>query len=148
MQLHRARHEIEEAGARLVVIGNGAPNFVAGFRERTGFAGTIYTDPERNTYRALKLKRGVRTSVNRKTVARAVKAFRAGNRQVGTQGDPWQQGGVFVVAAGGALVYEQRSEYAGDHPPVEEIIEAARAAADASPPAATAEREPNAEHGN
>ena len=128
MQLHRARHEIEAAGAQLVVVGNGTPSFIAGFRERTGFDGTVYTDPERNAHRALHLKRGVRASFNLKTLSRAVQAYRQGNRQGRTQGDPWQQGGVFVVATGGALVYEQRSEYAGDHPPVEEIIEAVRAA--------------------
>lgn len=129
MQLHRARHEIEETGARLVVVGNGAPNFIAGFRDKTGFDGVIYTDPERNAFRALHLKRNVRSSLNLRTMSRAVKAYRAGNRQTRTKGDAWQLGGVFVVATGGALVYEQKSEYAGDHPPVEEIIEAARAAA-------------------
>lgn len=132
MQLHRARAQIEEAGADLIVIGNGTPNFIAGFRERTGFDGTVYTDPERNAYRALRLRRSVRSSVNLRTLSRAVSAYRKGNRQTRTQGDPWQLGGVFVVATSGALVYEQRSEYAGDHPLVEEIIEAARAAARAS----------------
>jgi len=127
--LQRAQSEIEAAGADLVVVGNGSPSFIAGFRERTGFAGTVYTDPERNAHRALKLKRSVRSTIGLRTMAKAMKAYRAGNRQKSTQGDGFQQGGVFVVAAGGALVYEQRSEYAGDQPPVEEIIEAAREAA-------------------
>ena len=45
VQLHRERESIRRAGAELVVIGNGAPHFIAGFREITGYDGPLYTDP-------------------------------------------------------------------------------------------------------
>ena len=52
MQLHRA------SIPNLVMIGNGAPMFIAGFREMTGYTGPIYTDPSLAVYKAAQLKRG------------------------------------------------------------------------------------------
>lgn len=129
MQLHRASHDIERQSADLVIIGNGSAHFIAGFRDRAGYLGTIYTDPSRRTYRALDLRHGVRTSFNLKSTRRAVTALASGFRQVGTQGDPWQQGGVFVVDTAGEIVYRYRSDSAGDHPDVREIVVAAGRAA-------------------
>ncbi len=128
MQLHGAHEEIEQAGANLVIVGNGAPNFIAGFRERAAYTGVVYTDPELNAYRALSLRRSVRSSINLKSMSRAFKAYRKGTRQVGPRGDAWQQGGVFVVAPSGELLYEHRSRFAGDHPPLGDIIAAVRVA--------------------
>lgn len=116
--------KIQEAGGRLVVIGNGTPNFMAGFRERVGFAGELYTDPDREAYRALGLRRDLRATLNLSTIRRAYKSFRQGNRQVGTQGDPWQQGGVFVVKSDSEIAFAYASEFAGDHPPIENVLEA------------------------
>jgi hypothetical protein len=44
---------------------------------------------------------------------------------VEVQGDPWQQGGVFVIDATGRIRYSYVSRYAGDHPdpvPVVDIL--------------------------
>ena len=42
MQLHRQIDRIHAAGAELVVIGSGTPNFVTGFRETTKYDGPLY----------------------------------------------------------------------------------------------------------
>ncbi len=126
--MHRERDRIEAAGADLILIGNGTPNFIEGFRERSGYQGPIYTDPERVAYRALDLRRGGMSGAL-KTAARAVKAYRAGFRQIKTQGDGRQLGGVFVVTPAGEMVYQYRSDYAGDHPPIDDIVAAAERAA-------------------
>lgn len=128
MQLHRERHAFEAEGARLVIIGNGAPYFIAGFRERSGYEGPIYTDPELAAYSALELRRDLRSTFSMGTLRRSVDAFRKGFRQTETQGDAFQQGGVFVVAPGGEVIYQFRSQHAGDHPPIEELVTAARRA--------------------
>jgi hypothetical protein len=57
VQLHRVIDRIHAAGAELHVIGNGAPMFIAGFRETTEFPGPIYTDPSRAVYDAAELVR-------------------------------------------------------------------------------------------
>jgi hypothetical protein len=125
--LSRERAAFEERGVELIVIGNGAPNFIEGFRERSGYEGAIYTDPELESYEALELRRDLRATLSLKTMGRAVQAFRKGNRQVATQGDALQQGGVFIVSPEGELVYSYKSQFAGDHPPVRDILAAAEA---------------------
>lgn len=132
VQLHRAADRLEQLGVRLVVIGNGSASFIGGFREKTGFDGELYTDPKRQTFRALDLVRGVRSTVGVRVAAKAIKTYRQGFRQTATRGDPWQQGGVFVVARGGEPVYAYRPQFAGDHPPVEEVLDAAGTAAEPS----------------
>ena len=52
------------------------------------------------------------------------RALRGGFRQKGVQGDPWQLGGVFVVAPGGVIRFAYASSAAGDHPPVGAILAA------------------------
>jgi len=54
----------------------------------------------------------------------ALRALRGGSRQGSVQGDLWQLGGVFVIRPGGDLAYRYVSREAGDHAPVEEILEA------------------------
>ena len=126
MQLHRSRGAIEAAGARLVIIGNGSPSFIAGFREKSGFTGPIYTDPTLDLHRALHLRRDLRSSVNLNTLRSALRAYRGGFRQKSIEGDAFQQGGVFVVDEAGELLYEYRSRFAGDHPRVEDMLWALR----------------------
>ncbi len=121
MQLHCMEDELEELGARLVVVGNGSPSFIAGFREKSGFTGALYSDPSRVLYRSLQLERGLRSSINGRSMARAVSAFRSGHRQSQVQGDAFQQGGVFVITSKGESTLEYRSQFAGDHPTTSEI---------------------------
>ncbi len=54
----------------------------------------------------------------------SLRAIRAGIRQGPTQGDPWQQGGVFVIRPGNVTAYAYVSEEAGDHPPVADVVAA------------------------
>lgn len=128
--MRRANEDFGSAGAELVVVGNGAPHYVAGFRDKTGFDGPIYTDPELASYRALEFERGLGTTFNIRSLARAWKAYGAGNRQSKPisrpQGDAWQQGGVVAVEPGGSIVYRYGSRHAGDHPPVADILAAVR----------------------
>ena len=126
MQLHRHEREIRDAGANLVVIGNGAPHFIAGFRDTTGFAGTIYTDPSLAVYEAAQLQRGVRTLLSFGAAARTVGALARGYRQGRTQGDNLQQGGVLVVGTDGSVLWQHVSSGPGDNADPREIIRALR----------------------
>ena len=115
MQLHRA------SIPNLVVIGNGAPNFIAGFREETGYTGPIYTDPTLAVYKAAQLKRGALTLLKFGAAKATLGSLRRGFRQKGVQGDATQQGGVLVVEPGGRIVYHHISEYPGDNASPDEI---------------------------
>jgi len=124
VQLHRHLGEIHAAGAELYVIGNGAPNFIAGFRETTGFTGGVYTDPSLAVYRAAQLKRGLRTFVSFGAAARTVGALKRGFRQGRTQGDNLQQGGVLVIARDGRVLWHHVSDGPGDNAEPGEIVRA------------------------
>lgn len=124
MQLHRERARIEAAGATLHVIGNGAPMFMAGFRETTGYDGPLYTDPSLAVYRALDLRRGAGTIVSARAAMNAVRALRGGFRQGRTQGDATQQGGLLIVAPDGTIRYRHADRVAGDHAPLAEVLAA------------------------
>ena len=129
MQLHRKIDLIRGAGADLYVIGNGSPSFIAGFREETGWDGPIYTDPSLATFRAAELKRGVARTFDPRGLARGVAAFARGQRQGRTQGDPWQQGGVLVVAPTGDVLWHHASGTPGDNASAEDIARAIKPAA-------------------
>jgi len=109
VQLHR------EGIENLVVVGNGAPMFIEGFRETTGFTGPIYTDPSLEVYNAAQLKRGLGTMLKVGAAAATIGSLRRGFRQGKTQGDATQQGGVLVIAPDGRILYHHISAYPGDN---------------------------------
>ena len=115
MQLHRANIP------NLVLIGNGAPNFIEGFREATGYTGPIYTDPTLAVYKAAHLRRGIGTVLSLRAAVKTVGSLKRGFRQVGTQGDATQQGGVLVIGKDGRVLYQHVSEYPGDNASPDEI---------------------------
>lgn len=115
MQLHRDIAPLAAAGADVHVIGNGAPTFIVGFREVTGYTGPLYTDPSLATYRAAELRRGLGTVLTLGTLTRSVGAFRRGFRQGSVQGDPLQQGGTLIVDTSGVVLFQHIADGPGDH---------------------------------
>jgi NAD(P)-dependent dehydrogenase (short-subunit alcohol dehydrogenase family)/peroxiredoxin len=116
--------EIRKAGAELVIVGNGAQNFAAAFREDYALDGPLLVDPELRGYRAAGLRRGRVELLSPRLPLNALRALWSGSRQGAIQGDPWQLGGVFVIRPGGELAYRYVSREAGDHPPVDDIVAA------------------------
>ena len=124
VQLHRESDKLKQTGAELVIIGNGATNFIQGFREQTKYDGPIYTDPSLATFKAAQLKRGVGATLDPRGLTKGVGAFLRGHRQGRTQGDAWQQGGVLVIAPSGEVKWHHASERPGDNATVDEIVRA------------------------
>lgn len=126
-------HEIRARGADLAIIGNGAPHFAAAFREDFELDGPLLVDPELEAYRAAGLRRGRVEILSPRLPFNAFRALRSGARQTSIQGDPWQLGGVFVIRPGGELAYRYISSEAGDHPPIDAILQALSPGAPAIP---------------
>lgn len=124
MQLHRDVGRLNRAGAEMIVIGNGAPHFIAAFREVTGYDGPLYTDPSLAVFEAAELKRGVGTVLDIRALVPTLKALGRGSRQGRTQGDTWQQGGVLVIAPGGEIKWHHASERPGDNAKIDAIVAA------------------------
>lgn len=111
-----AQPEIERRGARLVVIGNGTPHQARDLIEDLDYRGTLWVDPDMIAYRAAGLERGLAKALAPRMFGHAVRAMRAGHRQKGVQGDPWQLGGTFVIAPHAEVLFAHVSREAGDHP--------------------------------
>jgi len=111
---------------RVVVIGNGQPNFIDGFRNDTGYKGDLFTDPSLKTYELLNFKKSVGSLLGVKTFKSALDALKSGYLQKGIQGNAFQQGGVVVIHPVDKPVYFYISEKAGDHAPLDEIINACK----------------------
>jgi hypothetical protein len=123
VQLHRRIDELR-ARADVVVIGNGSPSFIDGFRETTGWRGPVLTDPSLATYKAAGLKRGVLRTLDPRGALRGLRTLSKGIMQGRTQGDQWQQGGVLVIAPGGEVLLAHASDAPGDNASVDEILTA------------------------
>lgn len=116
--------EIRGRGAELVVIGNGSVYFAKTFQEDLAIDFPVYTDPSLVTFKAAGLRRDFGAAINTKVVTGAIRALKKGFRQTSTQGDPWQQGGVFVVLPPGEERFGYVSSAAGDHPSNEAVLAA------------------------
>jgi peroxiredoxin len=123
-ELNAALPTIHRCGAELVIVGSGRPEHVADFCEAQRITTPVYVDPEQKAYRAAGLVRSVWSSIKPKAWLNSWRAHRAGMHQGPTQGDMFQQGGVFVIRPGNVTCYSYVSEVAGDHPPVDEVIAA------------------------
>jgi peroxiredoxin len=122
--LRDALPTLRGTGAELVVIGSGRPWHAAAFREEEKVDFPLLVDPDLQAYAAAALQRSKTALLKPKVLARGAAAFKQGFRQTSTKGDPWQNGGVFVIAQGGRVLYEQRSDGPGDHAPVDDVLAA------------------------
>jgi hypothetical protein len=116
--------EIEQGGARLVVVGNGLPDQARDMKESLGFPATVWVDTEMKAYRAAGLSRNPAKTISWRTFGHLMRAWRSGFRQAGVQGDPWQLGGAFVIGPPDRVHYGHISREAGDHAPVQDLLEA------------------------
>ena len=130
MQLHRARGEFEQAGGRIVLIGQGTPRQAAHFRRRQGIQVPVLADEERVSYEAAGAKTaGTFELWHPKVVAKgALTGVREKTVQGRTIGDANQLGGAMVVATDGHVAWSHMSTDAGDNASPEEILAAVRAA--------------------
>jgi hypothetical protein len=128
-QLRPHLPRIHAAGAELIVVGNGAPHFVRGFRETTGFEGPVFCDPDLSAYRAANLKRSLWRLLDPRGIGDAVRALARGARQTRVEGDAQQLGGAMVIRPPGTVVYRYASGRPGDLAPAAEVVAAVERAA-------------------
>ena len=123
-ELRTALPRLHRCGAELVIVGCGHPEHGVDFCRTQGVTTPVFVDPQKKAYEAAGLKRGIWSSIQPRAWVSSLRAWRAGMRQGPTQGDPWQQGGVFVLRPGNVTAYAHVSGAAGDHPPIDEVIAA------------------------
>lgn len=119
------RHEvprIREQGAELVVVGNGQPWQAKAFKEAFGLDFPLLTDPKMAAYRAAELRRSIGSVFNLRSALSGISATLSGHTNQGIQGDPWQQGGAFVITPDNRVLFSYVSQAAGDHPEPDRLI--------------------------
>jgi peroxiredoxin len=120
--------ELARAGVRVVLIGNGTPDQLAGFVERNRLAGRavdLVTDPTLAVYRALGLLRSRWATLGPRALYEMVRAMGAGHPHLHVEGDAMQQGGAVVVDPRGIVSFAKRNRSIGDHAPASDLVEAA-----------------------
>jgi len=127
--LEALRTDVRARGADLVLIGSGTHMQARQFAVDCAFRGPIYVDPKREAFQALGLHRSVARVLDPRARWRAAAARRAGFRSGPVAGDPWQQGGTFVVGPGAQLHLAHRDRRAGDEPRLEDVLGALPTAA-------------------
>ncbi|MDQ4049286.1 MAG: AhpC/TSA family protein [Actinomycetota bacterium] len=128
--MNRDRELFAEAGARLVVVGQGTPSNAADFRERFHLDLDLLVDTDRRAYQAAGTKVGTLSELLRpRVVARGLR--RARETRVlpgGIDGHPMQLGGLMLVTPGSKVPWAHLSDDASDYPANAEVVEVVRAA--------------------
>jgi peroxiredoxin len=120
--------ELHAAGARTVLVGNGAPAAIDGFVERHALADKpvdVVTDPTLGAFRAAGFVRSAWATFGPRAIVDYVRAMGAGFVPRKTAGDVLQQGGALVVDAGGRVVFRRASKSLGDHADGSDLVDAA-----------------------
>ena len=124
-----ARDRVLAAGGQVVVIGQGSIDEARAFRDEQHLDVPLFTDPSRQAYCAVGMRRGLGTVLRPSVFSHALRAWRRGFRQARTAGDPLQQGGAVVIDPDGRERYRYISRWAGDHPGTLALIRACEASA-------------------
>ena len=124
--LREERRHFVEAGAAVVLVGQGDATAEAAFREARGVPFPILLDTEREAYRAYGLSRGSAMQIFGPEVA--LPFLRANvhqeTRQRGLKGGSFRQmPGTFVVDGAGIVRLAHRNRTVADHPTNKQLIE-------------------------
>ena len=103
----------------LFVVGNGTAAMASDFVETHSIEVPVFTDPSREIYQRLGMKRMF--GINWTSVKQGFAAFKAGHRQTAVQGDVWQQGGVAVFDSAGEVTYVFADQEAGSAIPWSDV---------------------------
>ena len=107
--------EFEKAGIGMAAIGNGTVLMAQDFKSSFDIPFPLYTDPGRQSYSWMNLKRNIGASLSLKMLSRGMKASRSGHKQGKTQGHVLQQGGEALFDTAGQKHWHYISQSPGDH---------------------------------
>ncbi len=107
----------------VAVIGNGTAPMARAFSEEVGINWPLFTDPGRRVFELAGMRRNF--GLGLKSVSQAWRSWRGGYRQGPVQGDPWQQGGILLIAPSGQILASQIDSGAGEYIDVEALIHGA-----------------------
>ncbi len=119
--MHREREAFAKLGVQPVVIGHSSLRYAKAFVDETQIDLPVFVDEKRVVYKALEFKRPFLAFLTPKVLKRAAEARRNGFSQPGVHGDAFQLGGVLLLMPDGSMPYKYSSQFAGDHPKLEDL---------------------------
>ncbi len=119
--MHREREAFEKLGVQPVVVGHSSLRYAKAFVEETKIELPVYVDEKRVVYQALEFKRPLLSFLTPKVFKRAAEARANGFTQPGVHGDAFQLGGVILLMPDGSMPYKYASQFAGDHPKLDDL---------------------------
>ena len=119
--MHRERAAFTKLGVQVVVVGHSSLRYAKAFVDETKIELPVYVDEKRVLYKALEFKRPLLSFLTPKVFKRAAEARREGFSQPGVHGDAFQLGGVVLLMPDGSIPYKYTSQFAGDHPKIEDL---------------------------
>ena len=119
--MHRERDAFKKLGAQAVVIGHSSLRYAKSFADETRIELPVFVDEKRVVYKALGFKRSLLSFLTPKVFKRAAEARKEGFTQPGVHGDAFQLGGVVLLMPDGSMPYTYASQFAGDHPKIEDL---------------------------
>ena len=126
--MHRERDAFKKLGVQAVVIGHSSLRYAKAFVDETRIELPVFVDEKREVYKALHFKRPLLSFLTPKVFKRAAEARKEGFTQPGVHGDAFQLGGVVLLMPDGSMPYTYASQFAGDHPKLEDLKTAVRTA--------------------
>ena len=126
--MYREKEAFERLGVGVAVIGHSNLSSAKAFVEETGIDLPVFVDETRSVYKALNFKRPLLSFLTPRVFKRAAEARKAGFTQPGVHGDAFQLGGVILLMPDGSMPYRYVSQFAGDHPKLEDLKAEARKA--------------------
>ena len=126
--MRRADGRFAEAGATLVVVGQGMPKQTDEFARSLQIPYPVLADPERTAYAAYGLvEGGARAFLNPASGRAYLRSFVSGAGGGRPVGNPRELGGAFVVDRSGTVRFAHPARYAGDTPTTGKLLDAVAA---------------------
>jgi len=129
-EIVRRLPELEAAGVRLLLIGNGPVEALDAFSQRQALEGraiTLVTDPSRRAYDAVGLVHSFAAAYGPRSLLDELRIMAKGYFPRRRQGDGAQLGGAILIDDKGRVAYFKRSEHMGDLADSGDIIQSALA---------------------
>jgi hypothetical protein len=123
-QINKKLTAFEELGLNVIVVGSGNAAQAKVFKKETHYKGNIWLDPSGGLYKAFECKRGKEFCLGPNTYHQVKRAIAAGLKYPSPpiQGDPFQNGGLFVVSQKHGVIFKHIETYAGHLPNMDELF--------------------------
>lgn len=124
MQLHRSKSRFTDAGSRILLVGMGAVEETAAFKNKFDLSFPMVSDPDRELYDIFQIGfMSMKSLFTPKMAMRTASALARGHGVGIPHGDIRQLSAVFIIETNGIISYAHYAKNSADHPSPEQLLE-------------------------